>query len=302
MTTTQSKVGPAVIPEPRQPRDLPNAPVEDGSILQLGGLYMPTMNSNLGGPEGYGENVYSTSSKVAGNNDDGSIQIDVTPIFGSGGINFFGENYSSIYLNSNGLITFEGPQTSYTPVGITGLGEPAISPFWSDVDVTKGGEIYWDVDEESGQITITWANVAPYLGAGSGATNSFQVVLTDSGNGDFSVEFIYEDIEWTNGYTGTATVGVTDGADQDFELEGSGLGSLLDDYSETDFGVGQDDGIWSFSVRDGLPDYRDYIVEGTDGDDVIDASFIDEDGDIVDFLDFFVKPGEFLCIDFAYCF
>jgi hypothetical protein len=51
---------------------------------------MPTMNSTLGGPEGYGENVYSTSAKVAGNNDDGSVEIDVTSIFGEDGINFFG--------------------------------------------------------------------------------------------------------------------------------------------------------------------------------------------------------------------
>lgn len=246
---------------------------------------MPTMNSTLGGPEGYGENVYSTSPKAAGNNDDGSIEIDVTSIFGSEGINFFGTDYTSLYLNSNGLITFDSPQTSYTPSGITELDEPAIAPFWSDVDVDKGGEIYWDVDEDNGQITITWANVAPYQNAGSGETNSFQVVLTNDGNGDFTVKFVYEDIQWTNGYTGDATVGVTDGGSMDFELDGSGIEASLDDFESNDFDVGQDDGIWSFGVHDGQPDYRDYVVEGTDSGDVIDASFTDEDGDRVDSLD-----------------
>ena len=125
---------------------------------------MPVMNSGLGGPAGYGENVYSTSPKVAGNNDDGSIEIDVTSVFGEDGINFFGTEYTSLYVNSNGLITFDSPETSYTPSGISGLGEPAIAPFWSDVDVSKGGEIYWDVDEDSEQITITWEKVAPYMG------------------------------------------------------------------------------------------------------------------------------------------
>ncbi len=248
---------------------------------------MPTMNSGLGGPAGYGENVYSTSPKAAGHNDDGSVEIDVTSVFGDQGINFFGTNYDSLYLNSNGLITFDGPQTAYTPSGITGLSEPAIAPFWSDVDVNKGGEIYWDVDPEAGNITITWHEVSPYQFASSAGDNSFQVVLTSNGDGDFTVEFIYEDIEWTNGYTGHATVGVTDGGDNDFELEGSGNGSALRDFENNDFDVGQNDGIWSFSVRDGEPDYRDYVVEGTDDSDIIDTSFVDEDGDQVDDEDHF---------------
>ncbi|CUJ13903.1 Hint domain-containing protein [Cognatishimia activa] len=248
---------------------------------------MPTMNSGLGGPAGYGENVYSTSPKAAGNNDDGSIEIDLTSVFGDAGINFFGTYYQSLYLNSNGLITFEGPQTAYTPSGISGLSEPAIAPFWSDVDVNKGGEIYWDIDEESGQITITWDDVAPYRNASTAGTNSFQVVITSTGDGNFTVEYIYENIDWTNGYTGDATVGVTDGGDNDFELEGSGDGSILNTFEGNDFDVGQDDGVWSFGVRDGEPDYRDYVVEGTDSGEVIDASFVDEDGDRVDNADHF---------------
>ena len=64
---------------------------------------MATMNSGLGGPAGFGETVFSTTSKSAGGNDDGSIQIDVTPAFGSGGINLFGTSYTDIYVNSNGL-------------------------------------------------------------------------------------------------------------------------------------------------------------------------------------------------------
>lgn len=246
---------------------------------------MPTMNTGLGGPAGYGENVYSTTPKVAGNNDDGSINIDLTSVFGVSGINFFGTDYTSLYLNSNGLITFDGPQTAYTPSGIAGLSEPAIAPFWTDVDVNKGGEIYWDVDPANGQITFTWLDVAPYRNAATAGTNSFQVVLTSNGNGDFEVEFIYEDIQWTNGFTGDATVGVTDGASQDFELEGSGDPTILSTYDNNDFDVGQEDGVWSFRVRDGLPDYRDYVVEGTDLGETIDASFIDEDGDRVDFGD-----------------
>lgn len=243
---------------------------------------MATMTSGLGGPAGFGENVFSTSSKVAGGNDDGSVEIDVTSVFGDDGINFFGSNYDSIYLNSNGIITFDGPQTAYTPSGITGMDEPAIAPFWTDVDINKGGEIYWDVNPDSGKITITWHEVSPYRNASSAGNNSFQVELTSNGDGDITVNFTYEDIEWTNGYTGNATVGVTDGGDNDFELDGSGNASALRDFESNDFGVGQGDGVWNFSVRDGRPDYRDYVVEGTDGADVIDENYSDEDTDRVD--------------------
>lgn len=43
------------------------------------------MNTVLGGPAGYGENVFSSTSKVgSGNNDEGSVEIDVTSVFGDG--------------------------------------------------------------------------------------------------------------------------------------------------------------------------------------------------------------------------
>ena len=69
-----------------------------------------------------------------------------------------------------------------------------LAPFFADVNVSSGGEIYWDIDTVAGTITMTWDGVAPYSGSGN---NSFQVVLTDSGSGDFTVEYIYEDIQWT---------------------------------------------------------------------------------------------------------
>ena len=110
---------------------------------------MATMVLGLGGPAGYGENVFSTSTLAAGNLDDGSILVDVTSVFGVAGINFFGTSYTGIYLNTNGLITFSSPVTAYTPIAIEGYGSPAIAPFWSDVDINKGGEIYWDRERTS---------------------------------------------------------------------------------------------------------------------------------------------------------
>lgn len=238
------------------------------------------MNSGLGGPAGYGENVFSTSTLTAGNLDDGSILVDITSVFGGGGLDYFGTNYTGIYINSNGLITFDAPETAYTPVGVSGYTSPAIAPFWSDVDISKGGEIYWDLDPANGTVTITWLDVAPYTGSG---TNSFQMVITDTGGGDFSVEFIYENIEWTNGFTGDATTGFTDGGANDTELPGSGDPAALINYETADLGNGDPLGTWETDVSGGTILVSDGIVSGTSGDDIIDASYDgDPENDFVD--------------------
>lgn len=120
------------------------------------------MISGLGGSSGYGENSFKTNGvdhASYGTYDDSAVQIDVTSVFGASGINYFGTDYANIWVNSNGLITFDAHNTSYNPSGIAGLSDPAIAPFWTDIDIEKGGDIYWDVDTTNGTITITWLDV-----------------------------------------------------------------------------------------------------------------------------------------------
>jgi len=148
---------------------------------------MAVMNSGMGGPAGYGTNVFSSASKALGNNDDGAVQVDVTSVFSAGGISFFGQTYTAIYINSNGAITFGSADDSYDQNGPDDFSIPALLPFYSDINIGDGVEIYWDLDPSSGDITVTWLNVAPYSGSGS---NSFQVVLSDLGNGEMGVEYI----------------------------------------------------------------------------------------------------------------
>ena len=159
---------------------------------------MATMNSGLGGSTGYGENSFKASS-YSGNLDDGSVRVNISSVFGPAGMNVYGTSYSSIYINTNGLVTFASSNHTYTPsTSLSAMGQPSIAAFWTDIDISKGGDIIWDIDPSSGKVTITWLNVAPYTGSG---TNSFQMVLTATGGGDFDVEFIYSNIGFTNGYT-----------------------------------------------------------------------------------------------------
>ena len=239
---------------------------------------MATMNSGLGGPAGYGENVFSTTTKDAGNNDDGSVYVDISSVFGSG-IDFFGTTYTGLYVNSNGNISFGSAFTDYQTGDLSSETTPLIAPFFGDVNINSGGEIYWDLDATAGTVTITWDGVAPYSGTGN---NSFQVVLTSTGGGDFNAEFIYETIEWTTGYNQVAEAGITDGGANDYELQGSGDATQMADYETTEFGNGDNAGAANFNFSSGGFSVLDGVVTGTSGADVIDASYTDPDGDVVD--------------------
>ncbi len=242
---------------------------------------MATLETVTGG--GYGADSFKgtgVSGLDAGNMDDGSIAVDITAAFGGGPITYFGQTYTEIYINTNGLITFGAPVTSYTPTGIDSITVPAIAPFWSDVDIrgATDGDIYWDVDATTGKVTITWLDVASYGNNGTDR-NSFQVILTDSGSGELSVEFIYGDIEWTNGGFGSASVGITDGdAPPTYvELPGSDDDAALIDFGTTDFGNGDPDGTWEMDLdSSGTILTSNGIVDGTTGNDIIDVTY-DED-------------------------
>lgn len=238
------------------------------------------MVTGLGGPAGYGENIFSTSTKTTGNNDDGSIQVNLTSVFGAGGLDYFGTSYTSLFINSNGTISFGAAQTAFAP-NLAGTTTPLLAPFWSDIDITKGGEIYWDLDPTTGSMTITWANVRAF--SGSTTVNSFQVVLTNLGSGNFDANFIYGDINWTNGGSGVAQTGYTNGGATDVPFEGSGNATILAGYENNNFDGGDPNGTTNLTFVNGLPftETPDGLVEGSSGNDVISTNYIDPNGDRV---------------------
>lgn len=216
---------------------------------------MATIYTGLGGPMGYGEGSFRGSPLTSGNYDDGSIRVNIGSVFDEGGIDFFGTKYESIYINTNGLITFASAQTSYTPTSLAALNFPAIAAFWSDVNISSGSatgnnNIYWDLDPANDTVTITWLAVRPYSGTGS---NTFQVQLTHTGDGNFEIEFLYQQIQWTNGFSGVAQTGFTDGGTIDYVLPGSGNTAALQQYPTTPLSPGDPNGIWTQHFWNGTP-------------------------------------------------
>src|SRR4051794_25827405 len=63
-------------------------------------------------------------------NDDGStgaVNIGFT-------LNFFGTNYSNLYVNNNGNVTFDEALSTFTPFDLLSTSRPIIAAFFGDVD------------------------------------------------------------------------------------------------------------------------------------------------------------------------
>jgi Ca2+-binding RTX toxin-like protein len=224
--------------------------------------------SGLGGGAGFGENILER-------NDDASTDsIDITSIF-ENGLDFYGRVFTSLWVNNNGSITFNGPRGAFTPSVITdNNNNPEITPFFADVD-TRGGLVttspggnsvgsnlvYYDFDTVNDRFIATWDDVG-YYSSNTDLTNAFQLILVDQQNGDFDIQFRYENITWTTGDAsdgegglgGTpARAGYTASTGDpltSFELPASGNEAGLLILDEVVGNTGQI-GFWEFSVRSG---------------------------------------------------
>jgi len=201
-------------------------------------------------------------------NDDGS-----TGLVGIGfTTNFFGTDYTQLYVNNNGNVTYDGPLSTFTPFSLLSTSRVIIAPFFADVDtraagnpVTYGAGVF-DTHTAFG---VNWVDV-DYFSSSSTHTNrnSFQLILVDRsdvGAGDFDIVFNYDQIQWetgqasgsdANGLGGnSARVGYSNGVATAFELPGSavngafldgGSNALISNRLNSDF-----DGQYIFNVRNG---------------------------------------------------
>ena len=225
------------------------------------------------------------NSNTLARNDDLSAPFFSLPF----GINFFGANYSGVYVNNNGNITFTGPLSTFTPFGLAGVDRPIIAPFFGDVDTRNPASsvVTYGNGTVGGRTAFAanWNNQGVgYFSNAADKLNKFQLVLidrSDIGVGDFDFEFNYEQIEWetgsasggVNGLGGVSagvgySNGLTGSADVSLEFIGSRVpGTFLDTgvapliNSSLNSGV---DGRYRFVVRSGAQ-----IPPGTTADEPV---------------------------------
>lgn len=151
-------------------------------------------------------------------------------------INLFNRNYTQLYVNNNGNLTFNGPLSDFTPDPISLLNQPIVAAYWGDVDTRSGlGTVYYGRDTVNGRpaFAATYESVG-YFSLGGDKRNTFQIVLIDQGSGNFDVELNYNQIQWDRTDTSvTAEAGYTNGLSGSnrrfYRLNGSGQsGAFLD--------------------------------------------------------------------------
>ncbi|MDQ8020769.1 MAG: PEP-CTERM sorting domain-containing protein [Moraxellaceae bacterium] len=162
----------------------------------------------------------------SGRNDDGFSFLNL-----GFNVTFFGNTYSSLYINNNGNVSFGAGISAYVPVGPTGAIAPVISPFFGDVDTRNAasGVVHVRTDIAN-QVIVTWDQVGYYSSQGN-PLNSFQLVLRGDNYvvpvGEGSIGFFYQDMGWENTQTSTtAAVGFGDGQGNGKVLEGSNTDNL----------------------------------------------------------------------------
>lgn len=135
------------------------------------------------------------------NDDDSSPNIPIP-------FNFclYGTNYTSLWINNNGNITFDAPYATFSAVGFPDPSYVMVAPFWGDVDTWGVGEVWYKITPTA--LYVNWENVG-YFSAHTDKTNTFSLIISDGndpviGVGN-NVAFCYQDMQWT---TGDASSGI----------------------------------------------------------------------------------------------
>lgn len=191
-------------------------------------------------------------------NDDGSTPVINLPFT----FTFYGNNYTSFYINNNGNISFGGAYSTFSSSGFPFNTYVMLAPFWADVDTrnTSSGVVRYKITPTA--VIIRWENVG-YYSMMADKVNDFQLILTD-GNDPIipvgtNVQFAYNDMQWT---TGSASGG-TNGFGGTPATVGANLG---DNVNYIQFGRYDHAGVDSdgaFGAADGVSwlDYRAFYFD-----------------------------------------
>jgi len=95
--------------------------------------------------------------------------------------NFYGVDYTTVRVCTNGFLSFTSASDAYTNQHIPQSGEPnaLLAPFWDDLNPSAGGAVYMMQLESPRRFIVEWEAVPHYNNSGSPET--FQVILYPDG-------------------------------------------------------------------------------------------------------------------------
>ncbi|MER7276378.1 nidogen-like domain-containing protein [Dactylosporangium sp. NPDC000244] len=143
-------------------------------------------------------------------NDDGSSPEIVLPF----SIDFLGRQYTSVWVNNNGNVTFDGPRSDYTPGAMADLRSPMVAAWWADVD-TRGASsqpVKYGTGTVNGRraFCVDYHQVG-YFNGHDDKLNSFQLYLVDRADvapGAFDIVLSYQQLQWETGDASGGTGGL----------------------------------------------------------------------------------------------
>jgi hypothetical protein len=149
--------------------------------------------------------------------DDDFVQIPLPFTFSMCGL-----DYNSVYINSNGSLSFEAPSTDFSEsAGEFLAGPPRIAGLWDDLNAGAGGTIIFTQSANLFNVQFTDVPAFPATGA-----NTFRMTLHRSSN---AIDLVYGAISVTGGLAGVSCGGrVTTSFEPEVDLTAlaGGTGSI----------------------------------------------------------------------------
>ncbi|MBL8817577.1 MAG: S8 family serine peptidase [Planctomyces sp.] len=152
------------------------------------------------GADGYGyianavpfsfDDISTTGQAILVRADDESVPLSDAAL-GSFEFPFYGQNHKSLFVSSNGLITFGTSQTSFSNGNLnTSPAQSAIAVLWDDLEASSSaGRVFWQLKGAPGsqRLIIQWNRYQYYLATGE---ITFQAILHSDGR----IEVNYSDL------------------------------------------------------------------------------------------------------------
>ncbi len=163
---------------------------ESGEYAVAVSTFPDTDFTGDGGSGGrYVLDVQSVDGVLLDLGDDASVEVSLDFSFP-----FQGESFGSVFVNSNGNLTFGSGDTDFSESVLELLNEqPRIAPLWDDLSPNQGGLVIADSGSDS--LSVTFQNVPEFLAS---TTNTFTVTLSSSG----AINVTYGAIAATDGIAG----------------------------------------------------------------------------------------------------
>ncbi len=164
------------------------------------------------------EDISGTGTVITGltNQDDASVSIPIGFTF-----QFYGANNTTVFVSSNGLLTFGSGSTAASNSDLTASPtQAAIAPFWDDLHTgggVTGSNVFYQVlgTGANQHLTIQWNKIRFFSGGSTGDTLTFEAQLYADGR----IQFNYQDL-----VSGSATG--NNGASATAGLKGTGTQGL----------------------------------------------------------------------------